>query len=191
MRRKHLTGFALALALLMILMASCALAETRYVRTQGGHLNVRTWASTEAPLIGRLNYGQSVNVVGYDGSWAIINYNGRTGYVASRYLSSNRPSSAAPTYYNTSTTYVADNLNSLNAQLRTMQSVTPFQVKVNPSRPGSFVNLRWAPSQSVEVMARLYSGYNLNVIAVGSTWYQVSDPATGKVGFVMRSYTIQ
>ena len=60
---------------------------TYYVSTQMG-LNVRNNPSTSAEKMGILEYGQAVSVKGFtqDG-WFLIDYNGTTGYIASRYMS--------------------------------------------------------------------------------------------------------
>ena len=50
-------------------------------------LNVRSSASTNASVIGALPQGQKVQVLADEYGWSKINYNGRTGYVGTRFLS--------------------------------------------------------------------------------------------------------
>lgn len=49
-------------------------------------LNVRASASDASASIGKLNRGQKVDVIGLNGFWATINFNGKTAYVAKSYL---------------------------------------------------------------------------------------------------------
>ena len=49
-------------------------------------LNVRASASTSAKKLGSLKYNTKINVTGITGDWAIIKYNGKTAYVALKYL---------------------------------------------------------------------------------------------------------
>lgn len=53
-------------------------------RTQ---LNVRSGPRTDYPVIGRLMPRSIVSVTATQGNWSAITYQGRTGYVANRYLS--------------------------------------------------------------------------------------------------------
>ena len=49
-------------------------------------LNVRASASTSAKKLGAIKYNTKINVIGMTGDWAIIKYNGRTAYVALKYI---------------------------------------------------------------------------------------------------------
>lgn len=49
-------------------------------------LNVRASASSTAKKLGALKYNTKVTVFGISGDWAMIKYNGRTAYVALKYL---------------------------------------------------------------------------------------------------------
>ena len=49
-------------------------------------LNVRASASTSAKKLGSLKYNTKINVFGMTGDWAMIKYNGRTAYVALKYI---------------------------------------------------------------------------------------------------------
>ena len=59
---------------------------------------------------------------------------------------------------------------------------------VRPSKPNGYVNFRWAPSYDCSVIMRCYAWYALTVIAQDGSWAQVSDPQTGYVGFMNRSF---
>lgn len=53
--------------------------------------NVRTGASTGYPSIGRIAYGQSIDITGKDGEWYRINFNGQAAYVHESLLSDTMP----------------------------------------------------------------------------------------------------
>ena len=148
------------------------------------------------------------------------NLNGEA-YVQSRYLQWSQPASytlptatpvptAAPYIHNStgnsyssnssnssysgSNSYTAaytDTLAVLNAEFRTARMVTPYIIIVRPSRASGWVNMRWAPSKDVEVLATYRSGAKLTVIAETQSWYQVADPETEATGFIMKTYTIR
>ncbi len=49
-------------------------------------LNVRSYASTHAPIIGKLKRGERIQVYEIKNGFAKIQYNNRTGYVSERYI---------------------------------------------------------------------------------------------------------
>ena len=80
---------------------------TKYVNATS--LNVRSGPSTSYSIIGKLSSGEKVEVISTSNGWSKIKYDGQTGYVSSKYLSSSAPES------NTTTTkYV--NATSLNVR---------------------------------------------------------------------------
>lgn len=56
------------------------------VRTNGGHLNIRTRPSTDAFVMGRIPNGAEVTVFATLPDWYLIQYGGLVGYVAARYI---------------------------------------------------------------------------------------------------------
>ena len=175
------TGAALLL-IALLLIAQAAFAQTMYVKTNGGHLNLRSQPFMEGDVMARLPYGQKVNLIGYvDSNWAEISvhWNGGTldGYVDKHYLSSRKPSGGGD-----NPGYDGEGLADLNQRYRSMRPVSPYSAYVRPSRAGGFVNLRWGPSKGTEVIERLYADHILPVIAWGNGWAQVSDQETGYTG---------
>ncbi len=63
--------------------AAAASADNSGV-VMGSYLNVRSapWAT----IIGRLKHGQKINIIGREGDWYIIRYNGRDAYIHSGYI---------------------------------------------------------------------------------------------------------
>lgn len=53
--------------------------------------NIRTGASTNYTSVGKISYGESVEVTGKDNEWYRINYNGQAAYIHETLLSENQP----------------------------------------------------------------------------------------------------
>ena len=192
---------ALVLALLLIALASSALAETMYVTTQDGDpLNVRSQPFISADtLIGSLENHSAVTVLSIDSNgWAKIEYWPENGnmihaYVSSRYLSydidghyrSEKSNAPLPTAVPKE---AKDNsMDELNAELKSVKSVpVSFSVLVRPSRATGRVNLRWAPNNKTRAIRSYPANYKLTVIAETNNWYQVQDPVQGDVGFISK-----
>lgn len=60
--------------------------ETGTVRLTSGSLNIRSSPSLNAPIINRAYNGERVLILGEDGDWYRVNYAGREGYAARRYI---------------------------------------------------------------------------------------------------------
>ena len=191
---------SLILAMMMLtLLASAALAESQgtdyYVYTRNGKgLKVRSSMSTkdDSNVIGTLPYGKKVIIYGVRDGWAMIDYANTTGYIMYRFLVKEKPAAYKPSESTekktTDTTKDASTLTQLNALTASVKFADPYTVRVRPVRASGWVYMRWFPSQSAETMATFGANYELMVIAELKDWYQVSDPATGKVGFVYKSY---
>ncbi len=61
-------------------------AQTTYVVTASGMLNVRKLPSSDAQIIGKLSPNQEITVYTIEDNWAVITYNDHFGYVASRFI---------------------------------------------------------------------------------------------------------
>lgn len=189
-------------AALLVLAASAALAEDQgtdmYVYTKNGKvLKVRSSMSTkdDSNVIGTLSYGTKVVIYGHTNGWAIIDYGNTAGYIMYRFLVKEKPApfkaSATETEKpdpNVFSTKNATTVAQLNTLIASATTVTPYTVTVRPTRASGWVYMRWFPSKSAQEMATFTSNYDLTVIAELKDWYQVSDPATGRVGFIYKSY---
>ncbi len=191
----------LSVSLLLMVLASSALAETMYVITQDGDpLNVRSQPFISADtLIGSLENHSVVTVLSIDSNgWAKIEFWTENGsmihaYVSSRYLSYDRDG-----HYRDEKSYAPlptavpkeskDNaMEELNAELKSVKSVpVSFSVLVRPSRATGRVNLRWAPNNKTRAICTYPANYKLTVIAETNNWYQVQDPVQGNVGFISK-----
>lgn len=68
---------------------------TKYVNATS--LNVRSGPSTSYSVIGKLSKGTKIDVISTSNGWSKIKYDGQTGYVSSKYLSSTDSSSSSST----------------------------------------------------------------------------------------------
>ncbi len=190
--------------MLLVLFTSAVMSESQgtdmYVYTKNGKpLNVRSSMSTEddSNIIGSLKYGTKVVTYGHQDGWAIIDYGNTTGYIMYRFLVKEKPdpytgsnsTSSGSTQKKTSfSTKDASTVAQLNTLVASAKIVTPYTVTVRPARASGWVYMRWFPSKSAETLASFRANYELTVIAELKDWYQVSDPDSGKVGFVYKSY---
>ncbi len=174
-----------------------------YVYTENGKgLNVRE--TPGGKTVGSLKYGSRIYCYYRDGGngWALIDFNYDNGYgygtyaayVSSRYLRKNKPepySGGSSSSKSSSSSSAADAVSEINAEFRSAKQVTPFVVTVRPSRASGWVNMRWAPSKSAEVLATYKQNEKLLVIKETNNWYQVEDQDTGDVGFISKQFVVQ
>ena len=198
---KRILSLLLAVMMMSTLFISLAHADgwTMYVYTDNGRtLNVRSDPTGGKNIIGRLNYGSAVSVrMTMANGWAAIDYAAGIGgfaYVQSRFLVNSKPAPKAPTPVPTKSvtpiTPAASSglFDSMNAEFRSAVRVSPYTVIARPSRASGWVNLRWAPSTEAERIATCPQGKELTVLAQTSSWYQVQDPQTGMIGFIMQKF---
>ncbi|MDE7165957.1 MAG: SH3 domain-containing protein [Bacteroidaceae bacterium] len=72
--------------LMMTLIVVTALAENNYKVTSSSRLNVRKSPSTSAAVLGTFKSGQQIEVISINNGWAEVIYNGKTGYVSTKYI---------------------------------------------------------------------------------------------------------
>ena len=209
---KRFFSLILAAMLSLMLLIPAVTAEDQTIDTTAGHyyvytengksLNVRFTPGGEK--IGSLKYGARVYCYYLDtgNGWALIDYTFNhptygygtyACYVSNRYLQKSKPaakpdsSSSSSSSSSTSTDTLAD----LNKEFRSAKDVEPLTVTVRPSRASGWVNLRWAPSLSAEIMATYKQNDKLLVIKELKNWYQVEDQSTGNVGFISKKYVVK
>lgn len=164
-------------------VSALANVQVRYVYTKnGGVLNLRKAPVTHADnkILG-IPYGSEVLVESYvnNNTWAYVSYNNQTGYVMTRYLVKEKPTST-PKQSGEETSETKVSYSGFED--------ADYNVLVRASTPGGYVNLRWGPSKSVAVHSKIYDGAVLHVIAENEKWAQVENPSTGEVGFMMRAF---
>ena len=201
---------AILMAVLMIIPVSVAEDDTPsdsagyyYVYTENGKgLNVR--ATPGGEIVGSLKYGTRIYCYYRDGGngWALIDYTynmpgfGKGTYacfVSSRYLRKSKPPAnpGSGSSSSSASSGSSDVAAEINREFRSAKKVDPFTVTVRPSRASGWVNLRWAPSKSTEVMATYKQNEKLLVIQETNNWYQVEDQDTGNVGFISKQFVVK
>lgn len=171
------------LILVLIAVSAAAFADTMY-SSRSDKQAVKLYNSNDE-IIDYIPYRAAVETHSrsrIDENRTEVCYNGQWGWVKTKYLSSSKPPKAETTTKTTTTTVKSENV------FKNMKSVNHYEVVVHPSKVGSFVNLRWAPSMSAAVMDVRYEGDVLRVIAKNGTWAQVYDDTTGQCGFMMLSF---
>ena len=200
---------AILMAVLMIIPVSVAEDDTPsdsagyyYVYTENGKgLNVR--ATPGGDIVGSLKYGTRIYCYYRDGGngWSLIDYTynmpgfGKGTYacfISSRYLRKSKPpANPGSESSSSSSSGSSDTAAEINREFRSAKKVDPFTVTVRPSRASGWVNLRWAPSKSTEVMATYKQNEKLLVIQETNNWYQVEDQDTGNVGFISKQFVVK
>ena len=177
-----------------------------YVYTENGKgLNVRD--TPGGKVVGSLKYGSKVYCYYKDGGngWALIDYKYNMPgvgygtyacYISSRFLRKTKPparssKSSSSSSSSAASTAAAGTVADINAEFRSAKKVTPYAVTIRPSRVSGWVNMLWAPSKEVEILATYKANDQLLVIRELNNWYQVEDQNTGDVGFINKQSTAQ
>lgn len=88
-------GYRLAgVCLLLCMLAGAALAETAWVETEKGSLNVRSKANSKSTVVVKVPNGSKVDVLETKGEWTRIEYRDKRGYVRSGFLADEPPEGA-------------------------------------------------------------------------------------------------
>ncbi|MEI3134916.1 MAG: SH3 domain-containing protein [Phocaeicola sp.] len=76
----------LCLVIVILCCSVFATAQIKYEVTTSTFLNVRSYASTDAPVLGTINNGGEVYVYDIANGWAKISYDGGYAYISSDYI---------------------------------------------------------------------------------------------------------
>ncbi len=107
-------------------------------------LNVRSGASLSSGVVGSLSHGSIIQIVGTDGEWYKISFNGGIGYVRGDYV---RLGAASAGSGNTGTIKLQD--------------------------PSSSLNVRSGPSVNKSVIGSLPYGSVVEIVGTESNWYKI------------------
>ena len=209
--KKRMLSLILAVMLLAATFVPFAVAEDDslpasagyyYVYTENGKgLNVRN--NPGGTVVGTLKYGTRIYCYYNEDGWALIDFKyDMPGYglgtyacfVSSRYLVKNKPAAKPAKKESTTkqeTAKTTDPLAELNAEFASAKRVEPYKITVRPTRASGWVNMRWAPSKSAELLATYKANDTLLVIQELANWLQVEDQDTGDVGFIDKSFVAQ
>lgn len=123
------------------------------------NLRVRRGASLNSSILGYLTNNTEVNIVGDEGEWYKIQYNGGYGYVSKSYISVDGSS-------NSNNTDNSQNNSSSETEINKTGYV------YNVSKGG--LRVRKEASTSSTVLGTLYSGNSVNIIGESGNWYKIS-----------------
>ena len=162
-----------ACALMLVMVASVALAETVYVSQDGGSLKVRSGPGTNYEVAGYVQHGESVNVLDRGDSWSQIKVvrTGKVGYIKTRYLS-NGSSGGSTGGSGTPSTGTASTYEPATIMTKTL---------------GGAVNLRSGAGTGYSSLGTLSRGNFLKVIGREGDWVKVNT-TNAKTGYVHKNY---
>ena len=137
-------------------------------------LNVRNSASSSSDIVGHLNCGQVVNVVGSYGDWYKIQYNSSYAYVSSRYIKMDEVSSLSKNSYKASILTLKTNSDSTSTKTGVVQL----------SEQSSSLNLRSNPNGAI--ISSLPNGTKVNILGSNNGWLKVN--VGNQAGYVSSKY---
>ena len=192
-----------ALAIPALAITAEEAAETgskMYITTQSSDtVSMRASPGAKYDSVFKVPYGAQVYVYesivnGADEKWYRVHYydqNGKcfNGYMNERYLTYNPPKDRNDDSKTDSNGTASDNTATVDTSMFKGFNKVGETCEVKPSKSGSYVNVRWAPSMSMPVITRYYDGAELYVLAENRTWCQVYDEETGVCGFMYKSMT--
>ena len=194
---------ALLVFTLLLAVGATALAKTYYIKTQSGnYVYVRSGRGTDYERIGKLVYGDHIDVVDIKDGWGKFNFGAYGyGYVYANFLSKTKPEAIDNSKSNTksNTSSNSKNESSTSSSSGTFDLVKVYEkftnvsytAVVQPSTSSNNINMRWAPSTNAPIMGLRRAGCELRVIAENGTWCQVVDEATGECGFMMKQFLLE
>ncbi len=128
----------------------------------GNYVNVRSGPTTAYEAIGQANKGAAYKVTGVNGAFYQIDYNGRTAYIYSAYMT----------------------LGTGTAQSAPAQSASGAGVIT-----GDYVNMRSGPGTGYAVLGTYNNGTKMTITGQSGDWYKVS--YNGREGYVYKQYLSQ
>jgi len=145
------------------------------VVTEQGRLNFRNGKSQNAGIIGRIDPGQTVAVLDYGSTWCKVTYDGKTGYVMTKFLafggSAPEGGAGSGSAGGTTTRPPESDGDRKYAQVVTEQGK---------------LNLRRGMSTGAAIIGRIPQYAYVEVLTTGVTWCYVS--YNGNTGYVMTKF---
>lgn len=138
--------------------AEGATSYTRYVNTNTRGLNLRS--APDGDILGSYPRGTAVTVLSTEGDWSKVSIGSQTGYMASQWLSSKKPSTSS------------------GASIGTAVVSNPLDTQV--------LFLRSEPSVSSQSLGYYRNGKSVTLLQKLDGWYKVR--VDGKTGYMMAKY---
>lgn len=146
------------------------------ISNTSSYLNLRS--TPGGSVIGSLPYGAKLQILGTDGSWYKVSYDGKTGYVSTSYVKLSSSLADAP---KESKTVAAQNIPAAPAKsvtantvsVKSEQNALTDKIKsVKLSDPSATLNLRNSPWTG-RILAQIPNGSNVEIISTNGRWYKV------------------
>ena len=128
-------------------------------------LRVRSEASLNSEVVGYLTNGCSVNILGENGDWYNINYNGKSVYVSKEYVQVSGG--------------ISNSSGSSSQETRSGKSGQVVNVH-------SSLNVRSGASTSSSVIGSLSNGSKVTIVGESGSWYKINYGNT--TGYVSKEY---
>ena len=177
------------------------LAKHYYAYTESGKaLNLREKPDIKSKSLLKIPFGDEFFVFEIvNDEWMYGHWGGCFGYVRKRNLKTKKPSAPVkptkkpkttpkPTKKPSQDDESKKALDKMNAELRSEKAVETFYVVTRPSRPTGWVNFRVGPGTAATRISTFGDGVELQVVGETNNWYRVTDPATGKTGYISKEY---
>ncbi len=155
--KRFIALVAVFLFLFSIVPVAQAAQYTSLYATQP--VNIRYGPSTKYVVIGELKIGQEVYYLGQSGNWYFINFNGLTGYVYSKYLTTAQLPPVSPTVPVAGSSYVIANTN---------------------------VNVRTGPSTKYGKLGAIGIGQSAPLLGSSGNWLKIQWGS--QTGYVYKKY---
>ena len=143
--------------------------STMYVQQipDGETVNLRREPSLSSVVLVRVPFGAAVEATAYDGTWSRARYDGRSGYMMSKFLGASQPETDAP---------------------QDLADPTDGVIR------GTGVRVRAAPGTDAAILAVVSTGYPLvydaasDYTASGYRWLRCTGGAWSGVGYIAQNY---
>ena len=183
------------------------LAKHYYAYTHNGKdLSLRAEPNSKAATLLKIPFGDEFFVQKkVNSEWMYGHWGGQFGYVKARNLVTKKPKkpspkpTAKPTKKPAKPTpkptkkpeedHTKEEMAKLNAELKSEKEVEPFYIVARPSRATGWINFRVGPGTVASRITTFTDGKELKVVAETTNWYRVTDPESGKTGYVKKNYT--
>ena len=195
---KRFLTLVIAIMLVMTVLVSTAFADIRWIKTGNGKpANGRSGPGKDYEYITGVPYGTQVMISGASANGytpIVLPAGSDEVYVLSRFLVNYDPGVYVPSPSPSkpsgggSGSSTAGVQSDIIKEFKAARFVTPYDVTTYHKRASGLINMRWAPSKKAPLIHAYSSGERLLVRAELKDWYQVQDPATGRVGFIYKSY---
>ena len=143
----------------------------KYVKTNGGAINLRTGAGTGYGVKGSVANGAKVKVLNTEDSWArvTVQSSGATGWIMAKYLSDTAPGGGSSS---------SEGGSAVSGGAQQVYRVT-----------SSTLNVRAGAGTGYALRATLYAGRAFRVLGSSGNWFRISTLTGNITGWVSKTYT--